>query len=238
MRHVSVNPCRGRPAVSRIRRDAPRVKVDTTVGRSVAQRVQRRRDLAAERREPARLARVAYRQDDALAEQAAEGGELAAALPGTGITRTAVVLWLITPMATSSAIRAARVSASVSPGTAIMSRPTEQTAVIASSLARVRSPSAAASASGAILADGDERAREAADRRRGEAAALLHRVVQQARARPSTRARRSGRRPSPGGSRRRCRPTCGRRGEREVDDPERHARAARRPRGRSARRRG
>ena len=36
--------------------------------------------------------------------------------------------------------RSARVSASVSPGTAIMSRPTEQTAVIASSLARVRSP--------------------------------------------------------------------------------------------------
>ena len=101
-----------------------------------------------------------------------------AALPGTGITRTAVVLWLITPMATSSAIRAARVSASVSPGTAIMSRPTEQTAVIASSFARVRSPSSTALRQRRVLADGDERAREAADRRRGEAPALLDRVVQ------------------------------------------------------------
>jgi len=45
---------------------------------------------------------------------------LPAPLPERGMTRTAVVLWLITPMATSSAIRAARVSASVSPGTAII----------------------------------------------------------------------------------------------------------------------
>ena len=52
-------------------------------------------------------------------------------------------------MATSSAIKAASVSASVSPGTAIMSRPTEQTAVIASSLASVRSPRSTAAASAA-----------------------------------------------------------------------------------------
>ena len=51
--------------------------------------------------------------------------------------RTAVVLELTIPMAASSAMMAERVSAGVSPGTAIMSRPTEQTQVMASSLSRV-----------------------------------------------------------------------------------------------------
>ena len=55
-------------------------------------------------------------------------------LPGTGMTRTAVVLLLTTPIAHSSAMIAEIVSAEVSPGSAIMSRPTEHTAVIASSL--------------------------------------------------------------------------------------------------------
>ena len=55
-------------------------------------------------------------------------------LPGAGITRTAVVLLLIIPIAASSAIIALMVSFGVSPGIAIISRPTEQTAVIASNL--------------------------------------------------------------------------------------------------------
>ena len=63
--------------------------------------------------------------------------------PTAGMTRTAVVLWFITPIAASSAIIAARVAAGVSPGTATMSRPTEQMAVIASSLSRLMCPAAA-----------------------------------------------------------------------------------------------
>ena len=59
----------------------------------------------------------------------------------TGITRTAVVLLLTMPMAASSAMMAEMVSAEVSPGTAIMSSPTEQTQVIASSLSIVSVPS-------------------------------------------------------------------------------------------------
>ena len=56
------------------------------------------------------------------------------------MSRTAVVLLLIMPIAASSAMIAAIVSAGVSPGIAIMSRPTEQTAVIASSLSMVMKP--------------------------------------------------------------------------------------------------
>ena len=48
------------------------------------------------------------------------------------------------PMAASSAIIAAMVSAGVSPGRTIMSRPTEHTAVIASSFSRESVPSAVA----------------------------------------------------------------------------------------------
>ena len=54
-------------------------------------------------------------------------------LPITGIRRTAVVLLFTIPIANSSAIIPLRVVADVSPGTAIISRPTEQTVVIASS---------------------------------------------------------------------------------------------------------
>ena len=57
-------------------------------------------------------------------------------LPIAGMILTAVVFVLTTPIAASSAIIAARVSAEVSPGTAIISRPTEHTQVIASSLSR------------------------------------------------------------------------------------------------------
>ena len=57
-----------------------------------------------------------------------------------GITRTAVVLVLTTPIAISSAIRPEITSAVVSPGTATMSIPTEHTAVIASSFSRVSAP--------------------------------------------------------------------------------------------------
>ena len=54
--------------------------------------------------------------------------------------RTAVVLVLTMPMAASSAMMAEMVSALVSPGTAIMSSPTEQTQVMASSLSSVSAP--------------------------------------------------------------------------------------------------
>ena len=58
--------------------------------------------------------------------------------------RTAVVLLLTMPTAASSAMMAEMVSAVVSPGTAIMSSPTEHTQVMASSLSRVRVPLRAA----------------------------------------------------------------------------------------------
>ena len=61
-------------------------------------------------------------------------------LPGTGMRRVAVVLLLIIPIAASSARIAERVDALVSPGTAIISRPTEQTQVMASSFSRQRLP--------------------------------------------------------------------------------------------------
>ena len=60
------------------------------------------------------------------------------------MTRTAVVFVLIMPMAASSAMMAAMVSALVSPGSAIMSSPTEHTQVIASSLSSVSAPDNAA----------------------------------------------------------------------------------------------
>ena len=66
-------------------------------------------------------------------------------LPGTGKIRTAVVLWFIIPMASSSAMMPNRTSGGVSPGTATMSRPTEHTELIASSLARLSAPSFTAS---------------------------------------------------------------------------------------------
>ena len=54
--------------------------------------------------------------------------------------RTAVVLWLMTPIAASSAIIAAMVAAGVSPGIAIISKPTEQMAVMASSFSKFNKP--------------------------------------------------------------------------------------------------
>ena len=65
-------------------------------------------------------------------------------LPGTGMTRTAVVLEFTMPMAASSAMMPAIVSAGVSPGMAIMSRPTEHTQVMASSFSIVSRPALAA----------------------------------------------------------------------------------------------
>ena len=61
-----------------------------------------------------------------------------------GIRRTAVVLLLITPMAISSAMMPAMASTGVSPGMAIMSRPTEQTQVMASSFSSESAPASAA----------------------------------------------------------------------------------------------
>ena len=66
-------------------------------------------------------------------------------LPGTGITRTAVVLLLIIPIAASSAIIPEIVAAVVSPSTAIISRPTEHTQVMASSFSMEREPHSMAS---------------------------------------------------------------------------------------------
>ena len=62
--------------------------------------------------------------------------------------RTAVVFWLIIPMAASSAMMADSVAAVVSPGTAIISNPTEQTQVIASSFSKDSAPMRAASITG------------------------------------------------------------------------------------------
>ena len=59
--------------------------------------------------------------------------------------RTAVVLLFITPIAISSAMIAAMVSAEVEPGTATMSMPTEQTLVQASSLSNDNAPAKVAS---------------------------------------------------------------------------------------------
>ena len=61
-----------------------------------------------------------------------------------GITRTAVVLLLMTPMAISSAMMPAMVSTGVSPGMAIMSRPTEHTQVMASSFSSESAPASTA----------------------------------------------------------------------------------------------
>src|SRR5437764_15455805 len=65
--------------------------------------------------------------------------------PGTGMMRTAVVLLFITPMAISSAMIAAIVSAEVDPGTATMSMPAEQTLVQASNFSSDNAPAVAAS---------------------------------------------------------------------------------------------
>ena len=59
--------------------------------------------------------------------------------------RTAVVFWLTMPIAASSAMMPEMVAADVSPGMAIMSRPTEQTHVIASSFSIVSAPASTAS---------------------------------------------------------------------------------------------
>ena len=76
--------------------------------------------------------------------------------------RTAVVLLLTMPMAASSAMMAEMVSAVVSPGMAIMSRPTEHTQVMASSLSMVSAPLRGSGDHALILADGDKRAGQAA----------------------------------------------------------------------------
>ena len=59
-------------------------------------------------------------------------------LSGTGITLTAVVFLLIIPIAISSAIIPEITSSGVSPEIAIISKPTEQTEVMASNLSKVK----------------------------------------------------------------------------------------------------
>ena len=61
------------------------------------------------------------------------------------MSRTAVVLLLIMPIAASSAMIAEMVAADVSPGMAIISNPTEQTQVMASNLSNDRLPTVTAS---------------------------------------------------------------------------------------------
>ena len=65
--------------------------------------------------------------------------------PGAGIRRQAVVLLFTIPIANSSARIPEIVVAGVSPGIAIISKPTEQTVVIASSFSRQIEPFLAAS---------------------------------------------------------------------------------------------
>ena len=66
-------------------------------------------------------------------------------LPIAGMRRTAVVFVFTIPIAASSAIIAEIVSGAISPGTTIISSPTEHTAVIASSFSMLRVPATAAS---------------------------------------------------------------------------------------------
>ena len=82
--------------------------------------------------------------------------------PYAGIRRTAVVFVLTTPMAISSAMIPEITSAGVSPGIAIMSRPTEQTAVIASSFSRL---SACGFDHSGVFGNRDECTGESADMR-------------------------------------------------------------------------
>ena len=141
-------------------------------------------------------------------------------LPVAGMMRTAVVLELTMPMAASSAMMAEMVSAGVSPGTAIMSRPTEHTQVMASSLSSVQGPGAGGGDHALVLAHRDERAGQAAHVGGGHDAALLHRVVEQGQGRGGAvgAARPPG--PSPPGCAATLSPDGGRRREGQVHDAE------------------
>ena len=110
---------------------------------SVFQAVQRGGDAPAAGDE-LRCAAAVDRHDRRLPSRPPNATVSPTCLPGAGMMRTAVVLLLIMPMAASSAMMAEIVSAGVSPGTAIMSRPTEHTHVMASSFSIVRRPASAA----------------------------------------------------------------------------------------------
>ena len=77
-----------------------------------------------------------------------------------------MVLLFTMPMAASSAMMAEMVSAEVSPGTAIISRPTEQTQVMASSLSTHKRPRLGGGDHALVLADRDKGAGQAAHVRR------------------------------------------------------------------------
>ena len=62
-----------------------------------------------------------------------------------GMMRTAVVFWFTIPIAASSAMMPEMVVAGVSPGMAIISKPTEHTQVIASNFSIVKAPASTAS---------------------------------------------------------------------------------------------
>ena len=86
---------------------------------------------------------VIHGHNNGLSQQAAEIGMISRVFPGYRNDACGGVFLLIIPMAISSAMMADRVSAVVLPGMATISRPTEQTLVMASSFSRLRKPSAA-----------------------------------------------------------------------------------------------
>ena len=85
-----------------------------------------------------------YRHDWSMTEQTAEIYIVAYLHAHNWDIRTAVVFWLTIPMAASSAMTPEMVVAGVSPGMAIISKPTEQTQVIASSFSMVSAPASTA----------------------------------------------------------------------------------------------
>ncbi len=106
---------------------------------SVVERLERRRNTAAARDEA--LARVRMQRHHRRAtEQAANSTMSPTRLPGAGMMRTAVVLRADHADSASSAMIAERGSGVVSPGTAIMSRPTEQTQITGFQLVKVIAP--------------------------------------------------------------------------------------------------
>ena len=126
-------------------------------------------------------------------------------------------------MAASSAMMAEMISAGVSPGMLIISSPTEQTAVIASSFVRERAPTRSTDHAG-VLCDGDECAGQAADMRRCHDAALLTASLSRARQAvvPCAAALKTHFLQNMSDAVTDCR----RRGEGEVDDAERYTQTA------------
>lgn len=84
----------------------------------------------------------------------------------------------MTPMAASSAMMAAIVSAGVSPGMATMSSPTEHTQVMASKLFQIQRAALHGMNHADILTDGNEGTTQAANMVTGHDAALLDGIIE------------------------------------------------------------